>query len=118
MTVRRLDSATGDIITSGDQFIDGRDEIAQTIKTRLRLYLGEYFRDIADGTPWFQYILTKDGTLESKDAIIKRRISQTSGVSQIMSYNADFDIPTRVYTIDCTVLTGFGLVDFTISGGA
>ena len=53
MTVRKLDE-NGDIVTSGVQFITERDEIAQTVKTRLRLFLGEYFRDTTDGTPWFE----------------------------------------------------------------
>ena len=62
MTVRRLDD-NGDIATSGIQFIGQAEEIAQTVKTRLKLFLGEYFRDINDGTPWFQQILGKGSSL-------------------------------------------------------
>ena len=57
MTVRLLDSdSDGDITTSGQQFTTEVEEIAQTVKTRLRLFLGEYFRDVTDGTPWWESI--------------------------------------------------------------
>ena len=111
MTVRRLDE-NGDIVTSGVQFITEREEIAQTIRTRLRLFLGEYFRNSQDGTPWFQDILGKGSTLTNKDAAIKRRIVQTDGVLQILTYDADYDINTRQYTVSGSVLTTFGEVLF------
>ncbi len=111
MTVRRLDE-NGDIVTSGVQFISEREEIAQTIRTRLRLFLGEYFRNSQDGTPWFQDILGKGSTLTNKDAAIKRRIVQTDGVLQILTYDADYDINTRQYTVTGSVLTTFGEVLF------
>lgn len=111
MTVRRLDE-NGDIVTSGVQFISERDEISQSIRTRLRLFFGEYFRNSQDGTPWFQEILGKGSTLTNKDAAIKRRIVQTDGVLQILTYDANYDINTRQYTVSGSVLTTFGEVLF------
>lgn len=116
MTVRKLNS-TGDIATNGVQFLSGVEEVAQTIATRLRLFLGEYFRDITDGTPWFQNILTKDGTLEGTDAIIKRRMLQTPNVTQVLTYNADYDIASRTYTITAQILTTFGELAFRTEEG-
>ena len=116
MTVRKLDPVTGDIVTSGDQFINGREEIAQTIQTRLRLFSGEYFRDITIGTPWFDKILTKQGTASSKDAIIKNVIARTPGVVRLTSYNTDFNIDIRQYAISVGVLTTFGEVTFLTTG--
>lgn len=115
MTVRRLDS-NGDISTSGQQFINEQSEVAQTISTRLRLFRGEYFRDITEGTPWFQSILVKGANLSETDSIIRRVISQTDGVQQITSYNADFDLDTRQYKIDVSVLTIYGEISLTAEG--
>ena len=115
MTVRRI-SATGGIVTSGVQFLTGREEIAQTIRTRLRLFLGEYFRDITIGTPWFQTILVKATTLSSKDAQLRRVIIQTPGVTQIIDFTTDYDIDTRQYTITGQVLTPFGVVSLDLGG--
>lgn len=111
MTVRRLDE-NGDIVTSGVQFISEREEIAQTIRTRLRLFFGEYFRDSQDGTPWFEQVLGKGSTLTNTDAAIKRRIVQTPNVLQILTYDADYDINTRQYDVTGSVLTTFGEVAF------
>ena len=114
MTVRKLDDS-GDIATSGTQFISDQREIAQTIDTRLGLFTGEYFRDILDGTPWFQSILGKGQSLEIKDASIKRRVLQTDGVTSIYEYNSDFDLSDRGYTISMGVVTPFGQDIITLS---
>lgn len=111
MTVRMIDPETGDIVTSGRQFITGAEEIAQTVKTRLRLFLGEYFRDITDGTPWWESILGKDGTLSNKEAIIKNRIIRTDGVIRLVSFETSFDLPTREYSIKAGILTKFGEIE-------
>lgn len=114
MTVRRIDPVAGDIVTSGVQFISEREEIAQTIATRLRLFLGEYFRNTNDGTPWFESILGKSGTLTNRDAALKQRINQTEGVQQIIEFNSDYDPVTRVYSVTGQVLTEFGATEFGI----
>jgi len=117
MTVRIIDSETGDIVTSGRQFTGGVEEVAQTVKTRLRLYLGEYFRDINDGTPWWESILGKEGTLSSKEAAIKNRIVRTDGVVRLVSFSTDFDINTRVYTVNAGILTKFGVTELIVTNG-
>lgn len=114
MTVRKLDE-NGDIVTSGKQFTSETDEIAQTIKTRLKLYLGEYFRDVTDGTPWWESILGKDGTLSSKEAFIKNRIIRTEGVISILEFTTDFDSATREYSIAAAVQTTSGTTTITVS---
>lgn len=113
MTVRRLEE-NGDITTSGTQFSTGKNEIAQTIETRLKLFAGEYFRDISIGTPWFDRILGKSGALDESDAIIRTTIAQTEGVKTLASYNADYDINTRIYSITGSVLTAEGVQEINI----
>lgn len=116
MTVRLLDS-DGDITTSGRQFTTEVEEVAQTVKTRLRLFLGEYFRDVTDGTPWWESILGKEGTLSSKEAIIKNRIIRTEGVTQLIEFNTDFDINTRAYTVTAGILTQYGSTTVSLTNG-
>ena len=107
MTVRRLDES-GDIATSGAQFISGIDEVAQTVLTRLRLFYGEYFRDVTDGTQWFEAILGKNGSQQSREAALRNRIAQTPGVVRLTSFEFDFDIETRKATVTAGVLTTYG----------
>lgn len=117
MTVRLIDPDTGDIVTSGKQFTDSVEEIAQTVKTRLRLFLGEYFRDVTDGVPWWESILGKEGTLSSKEAIIKSRILRTDGVIRLVSFSTDFDINTRIYTVNAGILTKYGVTELSVNNG-
>lgn len=116
MTVRRLDEDTGDIVTSGQQFITGAKEIAQTVKTRLALFLGEYFRNILDGTPWYEQILGKFSSLDIVESVLRVRISATPGVIRLTSFSTDFNIDTRNYSVTAGILTEFGVDEVTING--
>ena len=115
MTVRRLDE-NGDIATSGQQFITGVDEIAQTIRTRVKLFLGEYFRDTTEGTPWFQQILSKSIAMETKESILRTRIARTDGVVRITSFDTDFEQSTRVWSVTAGVLTTYGYAEIVTTG--
>lgn len=117
MTVRHIDPDTGDIVTSGElQFIGGREEIAQTVKTRLALFLGEYFRNITDGTPWYEQILGKFTSLDVAESVLRVRIAATSGVVRLTSFNTDFDIDTRRYSVTAGILTIHGIDEVTFNG--
>ncbi len=116
MVVRKIDPDTGDIVTSGNQFIKEREEIAQTVMTRVRLFLGEYFRDITDGTPWFQDILGKHDSLSKIDTVLKRRINQTKGVIQVLVFESDYNIDEREYSIKAELLTEYGRQDLVLGG--
>jgi len=107
MTVRKLDD-NGDIVTSGVIFTSELTEVAQTVKTRLRLYYGEYFRDITQGTPWFDVILGKGYPLATKEAVLRNIISQTPNVTALTNFSTDYDITTRKYTVTAAVLTPYG----------
>ena len=108
MTVRRIDG--DDISTSGTQFLTEREEVAQTISTRLNLFLGEYFRDINEGMPWFQSIIPKNTSLDTKEAIIKRHVLQTPDVVRWLEFQTDYSVDLRKYTVTGSVLTTFGQV--------
>ena len=115
MTVRALDS-NGDIVTSGTQFLTEQEEIAQTIYTRLRLFLGEYFRDVTDGTPWFEQILGKAVNMTAREAVLRKRIANTSGVIRLVSFSTDFDRDSMTYTVTASVLTQYGVLEITDNG--
>jgi hypothetical protein len=112
LTVRKLDG-NGDIVTQGNIFIAGQNEIEQTIRTRLRLFLGEYFRDITDGTPWFEQILGKGTSQSAREAALRNRIARTPGVIRLTSFSTDYDISSRKLTVKVGVLTTFGIMTVT-----
>lgn len=116
MTVRRLDD-NGDIVTQGVRFIGEREEIAQTIRTRLRLFYGEYFRDITDGTPWFQTVLGQRINDDARESVLRERIAKTEGVINLIAFSADFDEDTRKYTVTASVLTKYGELTTEVTNG-
>jgi hypothetical protein len=116
MIVRGLDE-NGDILTNGIMFVRDRECVRQTIVTRLKLFLGEYFRDINDGVPWFQSILGKFENIAAVESILRTRIANTDGVVRLLSFNLDYDGVTRALTVSGSVLTQFGAQEFEVSNG-
>ena len=107
MTVRRL-QGDGDIATQGRQFVYDMEDCAQTLGTRLKLFYGEYFRDINEGTDWFGKILLKGSPDNVKDAEIRTRIQNYADVRGIAEYSSSFDVNARRVTVRATVLTSYG----------
>ena len=117
MKVRKLDS-NGDIVTHGETWATDAEAVAQTAKTRLNLFLGEYFRDITDGMPWFekedgsQGIFGKGYSLAQVESLIRRRILETPEVLKILRFTTDFDNNERRLNVECTILTTYGEATF------
>src|SRR5690606_15887722 len=110
----RLDES-GDLVTRGRMFLTERAAIAQTVVTRLKLFLGEYFRDVTDGTPWFQQILGKPENLNAVEAILRNRIARTPGVVRLLSFELQFDLDSRTLSVQAQVLTQYGDADVQFS---
>jgi hypothetical protein len=107
MSVRALSG--GDILTDGSPvLITGAEEAAQSIETRLKFFLGEWFLDISDGTPWFQQVLGKGGNLPDKEAVIKRRILTAPSVAALTKFKMDYDEATRRLSIECGAVAETG----------
>lgn len=106
MIVRAL-TECGDIATRGTQFARDVNAIELLVKMRLKLYLGEYFRNINDGTPWWQDILGKQANRSRGEQLIRARIAQTPGVTQILDFNVNYD--EREMFIQCSFDTVYGV---------
>ena len=113
MRVRKIGN-DGDIVTSGVTWATDAEAVAQTVKTRLRLFLGEYFRDITVGVPWLDQgngeagILAKGFSQDQVESLLRLTIQQTDGVLQILSFSSDYSIHTRKISIQTTILTKYG----------
>jgi len=97
----------GDIATSGLQFVEGKEFTAQSVSARLKLFLGEYFPDVTDGTPWFQSILGKTPT-DVAEINVKQRIVTSPGVAGIRAFSFELDTATRDVQISATVINESG----------
>lgn len=90
-----------------DFWLNAPDGVAQAVKTRLALFVGEWFLDVTDGTPWTTQVLDKY-TKDQYDAAIQDRILGTPGVVQITSYSSSVNTTTRTLTVNATVNTQYG----------
>lgn len=112
MRYRKLDS-NGDMAFGSQQANFWRDvpeAPAQAILTRLRLWLGEWFIDTTEGTPYQQAVLGMH-TSATVEPAIRRRILGTQGVTTIESFDMVRDTENRVVSINAVVNTEYGTVE-------
>ena len=87
------------------QFIENSPAtVAQAVQTRLLLWMGEWFLDITDGTPYMQGIL---GHNTNYDFEIQSRILGTPGVTEMVSYSSNVDA-NRNLSVQATINTIYG----------
>lgn len=114
MRYRQLD-ANGDYVIGGTGvfLVNSPEAVAQAVSTRLRLWLGEWFINTTDGTPWLTEILGKRQDGRNPDAAIKQRILGTQGVKEITAYSSSYDGATRSLSVSATLNTIYGVATIT-----
>jgi hypothetical protein len=103
----RRQSATGDYTfgqSAANFLVNSAEMVAQSIKTRLLLWQGEFFLDVTEGTPWSQDILGVR-TNPTYDLVIQNRILETPGVSGILEYESFLDGRARHLSVRALVNT-------------
>jgi hypothetical protein len=90
-----------------DYWTDDAMGVAQAVVSRLRLLSGEWFLDLAEGTPYVGGVFGKH-TKQSYDPVIRARILDTEGVTSITFYESVFDGETRNITISVAIDTEYG----------
>jgi hypothetical protein len=97
-----LDLVTNDMkLTGGDISIVTLDAaIRQRLLQTLRLFLGEWFLDTSAGVPYYQSILVKNPNLDVVQASIKNAILSTPGITELLSFNFNYDAVQRKVTMD------------------
>ncbi|MGV0885974.1 hypothetical protein V6760_03765 [Acinetobacter venetianus] len=111
MRYRKLSSDGDYVFGSGknDFLVNSPETVAQAILTRLKLWLGEWFADTADGTGWNQSIVGKHSK-NLYELTLRQRVLETSGVINIMDFQSSLDADTRRLTVSMTVNTVYGEV--------
>ena len=107
MKYRKLD-ADGDYLLghgNHDFYQDAPEAVGQLVMTRLKLWRGQWFTDIYEGTPWLQSILGKRMAVEAE---IRSRVLSTPGVVEIQEFQTQINPDTRVVRVNCTIETAYG----------
>ena len=109
MLYRKLDKNNDYVFGSGllNFWQDVPDAVAQAVLTRLRLWSGEWFLNVTEGTPYQAGALGKH-QLQSVDPMIRDRILSTEGVNSIANYSSNLNSVTRQLTVNATINTIYG----------
>ena len=116
VTYRAL-SPTGDPLWGQGQgnYLADLEAVALLLQTRLRLFVGEWWADLADGLPVFQVspgassILGGTLNIEQATLLIQARILATPYVTGIINLETSYS-STRQFLYSAVVQTQFGNV--------
>ena len=116
ITVRALDPVTGEPLFGNGQnnFISDLDAMKQILLTRLKLFQGEWFLNLSDGTPMFQKLLGSSGNPRNIETIINlltQRLNQTPYVVSVSLFQASYT--NRQFVFQAKVITQFGTIYLT-----
>jgi hypothetical protein len=124
--VRRM-TASGDMTFghNGNDFLaDIPEAVGQVAFTRVKMWEGQWFLNLNDGTPFFQEILgkgtqnfnqpTEQSFINSRDAAIQSRLTGTPFLTGLPGYNSNYDSATRAWQVNTTLSTAFGQIAVTI----
>lgn len=111
MTVRvRALSDSGDMQFghgAADFIADTPAVVQQRAATRLGLWVGQWYRDTLDGTPYRTAVFGLR-TNATRDPAIRARLLATPGCTGIAAYASQQDRGTRRWSVQATLDTQFG----------
>ena len=92
--------------------VTGDDEVMQRLWMRLNKELGEWFLNVESGLPWYQdgygMLGAKPNRRNDIDLVLRRCITGTDGVSQILYFKSLYAGGTRAYTVNVKILLESG----------
>ena len=93
---------------------DTPEAVGQAVQTRLLLWLGEWFLNTDEGTPFMLGILGNHSK-ELADATIQDRINSTDGVTEITDYESEIDTENRILSVRVSISTIYGPTSIDVS---
>lgn len=105
----RLDREGDLVLQRGDlAMVSGVEEIAQRLRIRLRLFLGEWFLDEAAGVPYWEQILGSKIGKPALLSIFREQLLACPGVLEVTSIDADMGAGSRDVRLTFTASTEVG----------
>ncbi len=97
-----LDPITNDLVfTNFDlALVDDTNQIAQNLAIRLRFFLAEWYLDITQGIPYYEFFFIKAPNQIQIESILKEEIVNTRGIVELTRFSADFNKNTRIFSVN------------------
>ena len=107
--VRRLDNQHDMTFGHGAaNYAQDAESVAQRVMCRLLSIQANWFLDKGHGLPYLQQIMLKPSNLFLVESLIRRCITETDGVAELLSFNMIYNRQTRKVSIESSVKTAFG----------
>ena len=97
----------GDIV-----FVTKADAVKQSVRQRLKMFMGEWFLDLDSGVPYYQDVLVKNPNPTLIEGIFKNEILATPGILELLTFSLDYDNATRKLTIAFTARAYDEVINF------
>lgn len=112
MRYRKLDANNDYSFGNGqlDFYVNVPDAVGQAVETGLMLWQGEWFLDTTQGTPYIAGVIGKHSQAEA-DGTIQNQVANTTGVTDISSYQSTLNAASRAMSIQISVDTIYGPTD-------
>lgn len=96
-----LDPILNDLTFENFDFnlVDDTKQIMQNLAIRLRFVLGEWYLDITQGVPYFEFFFIKAPNLIQIESILKEEIVKTRGIVEILSFESDYVPQRRIFRV-------------------
>lgn len=109
MRYRKLDDSGDFMFGHGQAYFHHNtpEAVAQAVATRLRLFSGEWFLDVTEGTPYVQAVFGKH-TAQTYGPALRERILDTEGVTGLAAFETVYDGEERRLTVNATIETVYG----------
>ena len=101
-----------ELVDNSFRLNSGVEAIAQHLKVKFQLFLGEWFLDTTLGVPYYQDILIKKPSFVVVQEILKNVILETAGVLELESFDINFDSTIRTFSLEFKAQTDDGPIDF------
>lgn len=114
MIYRKLD-ANGDYVFGNNKldYIDGKEAVAQAIKTKICLFYQEWWENLSLGIPMFQSIIGKVADSNEQMTItllVTQRITEISEVTTVKNVEINYNNDVRTISLSLNVDTIYGEV--------
>lgn len=110
----KLNLVTGDVdVTNGRASLTDDttgETTAQYVRTRLRLFKGEWFLNNQDGLDYAGLIFVKSPNMSIVQGLLKARILETPGVLSMLSYSQVLDKSARTLRVVVSIKNDTGKV--------
>lgn len=108
---------SGDLAIVNTNFVftrSGKYTLRQQMEITLRMWMGEWFLNVAKGIPYRQIVMRKGVTKEEVDAQYISAINSFDEVISILSFTSGVDKQTRQYSLAFAVNTIYGKQTYTV----